>query len=152
MPASATPETVPVVAAVIERDGRFLVARRPAHKRHGDLWEFPGGKVEPGESWAAAAARELAEELGLTLVALGGTLHEQVDPGSPYRIHFIEAAVAGEPAPTEHSDVGWYTLDELAALSLAPTDAACVRALQRAATRQPSSTTERSHFRRPRGT
>jgi 8-oxo-dGTP pyrophosphatase MutT (NUDIX family) len=49
-----------VVAAVIERDGRLLVCQRPAHKRHGGLWEFPGGKCDPGESDAEAARRELS--------------------------------------------------------------------------------------------
>ena len=54
-----------VLATVIRRDGRLLVCQRPSHKRHGGLWEFPGGKVEPGESDLAASRRELAEELGV---------------------------------------------------------------------------------------
>ena len=57
---------VEVVAAVIERpDGRFLLAQRPAGKVYAGYWEFPGGKVEPGEALAAAIARELHEELGI---------------------------------------------------------------------------------------
>ena len=50
------------MAAVIERDGKLLVCRRPGHKRHGGLWEFPGGKLEPGETIVDAARRELDEE------------------------------------------------------------------------------------------
>ncbi|HSG49130.1 MAG TPA: NUDIX domain-containing protein, partial [Longimicrobiales bacterium] len=56
-------EAIPVIAAVIHRDGRYLVGRRPDDKRHGGLWEFPGGKLDPGESWLEAARRELSEEL-----------------------------------------------------------------------------------------
>ena len=56
--------TVPVVCAVIIRDGRVLIAQRPAHKHLALKWEFPGGKVEPGESAEAAIVREIREELG----------------------------------------------------------------------------------------
>ena len=66
---------VRVVAAVIERasdeGARLLVCRRPAHKRHGGLWEFPGGKVEAGEDLLHAARRELAEELALETETAG---------------------------------------------------------------------------------
>ena len=54
-----------VVAAVIERDGRILIGQRKAGGRHGLKWEFPGGKVEPGEEPREALARELREELGI---------------------------------------------------------------------------------------
>ncbi|WP_267387106.1 (deoxy)nucleoside triphosphate pyrophosphohydrolase [Sphingomonas sp. GC_Shp_3] len=56
-----------VAAALIEADGRVLMQRRPAGKAHAGLWEFPGGKVEPGEAPEAALARELREELGITV-------------------------------------------------------------------------------------
>ena len=119
-------EAIPVVAVVIERDGRFLVGRRPEHKRHGGLWEFPGGKLDPGESWMQAAARELDEELGLTLVRLGSPLFEMRDPLSPFVIRFVEAEVDGEPEAREHSELGWFDLYELEAMPLAPSDAAFV--------------------------
>src|SRR5690606_20769929 len=69
--AQATHCTIRVLAAVIRRDGRWLVCRRPAHKRHGGLWEFPGGKLEPGESLLEAATRELEEELAVRVTGVG---------------------------------------------------------------------------------
>ena len=116
-----------VVAAVVEREGRYLVGRRPAHKRHGDLWEFPGGKLDAGESMAEAAARELAEELGVHVVAVEETLFEAHDAGSPFVIHFVATRIAGDPKPLEHSEIGWFTPAQLAALDLAPSDARFVQ-------------------------
>ena len=62
------PHVVEVVAAVIERDGRILIGQRKPSGRHALKWEFPGGKVEPGEDSRAALARELQEELGIDAV------------------------------------------------------------------------------------
>lgn len=118
---------IAVVAAVIRRDGRYLLGRRPAHKRHGGLWEFPGGKLDRGEDLAAAARRELDEELGLELVDAGVTLAEVSDPGSPFVIHFVQVTVQGALTPTEHDEVGWFTPGELGAMPLAPSDARFVR-------------------------
>lgn len=114
---------VPVVACVMRRDGLYLLGRRPDHKRHGGLWEFPGGKVHEGESRLAAATRELAEELELEVVALGALLHSVRDPGAPYVIEFVEVEVRGTPTAHEHSQVGWFALTELSDLALAPADA-----------------------------
>ena len=115
--------SIPVVAAVIEREGRYLLGRRPAHKRHGDLWEFPGGKMEEGEDYLSAARRELREELGLTAQAVGKELFRAADDGSPFVIHFVEVEADGTPAPLEHSEVGWFTVEQLITLPLAPSDA-----------------------------
>jgi len=60
-----------VLASVIERDQKLLVCRRPVHKRHGGLWEFPGGKVQKGESDLEAARRELREELAVEVTGVG---------------------------------------------------------------------------------
>ncbi len=128
------PEPVPVVAAVVLRHGRYFVGRRPDHKRHGGLWEFPGGKLDPGETWRDAAARELDEELGLQLVRLGSTLFEVRDPNSVFVIRFVEAEVAGTAVPREHSAVGWFTPVELSTMPLAPSDAAFVATVLNAAT------------------
>jgi len=112
---------------MIWRDGRYLVCRRPTHKRHGGLWEFPGGKYEPGESHLDAARRELAEELALVADAVGEVLFTRHDPGSPFVIQFIEVTASGEPVALEHSELRWATLAELRELELAPSDAEFVR-------------------------
>ncbi len=128
-----TPDApIRVVAAVVRRGERYLVCRRPAHKRHGGLWEFPGGKCEPGESDAEAVARELAEELGLTGTAVGEELFAIRDPGSPFLIAFLVTEAEGEPVCHEHEAVAWGTPDELARLPLAPSDARFVQHLQHA--------------------
>lgn len=121
---------IPVIAAVIQRGGRYLVGRRPGDKRHGGLWEFPGGKADPGESWLEAARRELGEELGMDATKVGDLLLSVGDEGSRYVIHFLEVHASGDPFPTEHTAVGWYTPDELADLPLAPADARFVRSLR----------------------
>jgi mutator protein MutT len=119
-----------VVAAVIVREGRYLMGRRPEHKRHGGLWEFPGGKVHDGESREDAVGRELHEELGLTTRTVGARLWWEADEGSPFVIHFLETEVEGTPEAREHSQVGWFTPDEMAALPLAPGDARFVSRLR----------------------
>jgi 8-oxo-dGTP diphosphatase len=124
-----------VVAAVIRRQGRFLLGRRPQGKRHAGLWEFPGGKVRPGEDWLGASRRELAEELGMSAVSAGAVLHEAIDPDSPYVIHFVEVEATGEPTPVEHSEVGWFGADEVAAMELAPADDLFWRTLTKKASR-----------------
>lgn len=120
---------VRVLAAVLARGPHLLVARRPAHKRHGGLWEFPGGKVEPGETDAQALARELAEELALRDVVAGPILFERHDDGSPFEIIFVAVTAEGDPRPLEHDALAWATPAELAAYPLAPSDAAFVRHL-----------------------
>jgi len=112
-----------VVAAVLRRDGRLLVCRRPAEKRHGGLWEFPGGKVLEGESRGDAVRRELHEELGLDTTSVGSVVYSASDDGSPFVIEFVEATAEGTPVLHEHSESGWFTPDELRRLPLAPADA-----------------------------
>lgn len=129
MTGEADGRQVRVLAAVLARDGRLLVGRRPAHKRHGGRWEFPGGKVEPGESDAEALARELREELALGHARLGAERFALRDPDSPYLIVFVDAEAEGEPQPLEHDVLAWATPAELAAYDLAPSDAAFVRHL-----------------------
>jgi 8-oxo-dGTP diphosphatase len=111
-----------VIAAVITRGDRLLVCQRPLHKRYGGLWEFPGGKCEPGESIAAAAQRELHEELGVQVIKVG---HEEIalaDPGSSYLIIFIPVHISGEPVCNEHMALRWANPSELQDLPLAPSD------------------------------
>ena len=120
-------DLVKVAAAVVEREGRYLVARRAAAARHGGLWEFPGGKLHPGEPLAEAVARELAEELGVTVQSVGRVQFRARDPGSRYLILFVEVQVEGEPVALEHEAVAWVGPADLRELDLAPSDARFVR-------------------------
>jgi mutator protein MutT len=114
--------SVRVLAAVIRHDDRYLVCRRPAHKRHGGLWEFPGGKIDDGESLLDAARRELAEELSIDVTHVGATLVERRDSGSQFVILFVEVAIHGEPVALEHDEICWLPRDEILRLDLAPAD------------------------------
>ncbi len=111
-----------VLAAVIARGDRYLVCRRPAQKRHGGLWEFPGGKLEPGEDDAEAARRELREELGVQVSSVGEEAFAVHDEGSPFLIAFVPVEIEGEPTCLEHSALAWATPAELLAYALAPSD------------------------------
>jgi mutator protein MutT len=115
------------VAAVLRRGTAYLLGRRPEHKRHGGLWEFPGGKIHAGEDDLAAARRELAEELGLRVTAIGGILYIAADPGSAFEIRFVEVYAEGEPEAMEHSEIRWADAAELLRMELAPADARFVR-------------------------
>jgi 8-oxo-dGTP diphosphatase len=121
------PRSVFVVAAVIQRDDRFLLGLRPRRKRHGGMWEFPGGKVEAGEDVETALRRELREELSLELMHCGKTLFAARDPGSPFMIRFVEVTVSGDPETIEHERLEWLGTRELLDFPLAPTDARFVR-------------------------
>ena len=99
-----------VVAAVMERDGRILVCRRRADQPHPLKWEFPGGKVEPGESAEAALVRELGEELGITAV-LGTELerYQYCYPAKPpiLLIFFAVAEFRGELENRVFEEIRW---------------------------------------------
>lgn len=118
--------TVRVVAAVVRRHGRYLLGRRPVEKRHGGLWEFPGGKLDPGESLLEAARRELAEELALAVAGIGELLLSVADGRSGFVIEFVEVHGEGEPVALEHEALGWFDPEEMRAMALAPADAAFV--------------------------
>ena len=104
---------VAVVGAAIMRDGRVLAARRTAPPEVAGGWEFPGGKVEAGESREEALVREVGEELGCT-IAVTGWLPGEVPIGERYVLTVALAElVAGEPEPREHDAVRWLGPDEL---------------------------------------
>lgn len=114
---------VRVLAAVIRANGRYLLCRRPRHKRHGGYWEFPGGKLEAGETLLAAAQRELKEELGIEVTGVSEPLLSRRDEGSQFVIEFVAVDVQGTPHPLEHEELRWVEPKEGKALQLAPADA-----------------------------
>jgi 8-oxo-dGTP diphosphatase len=120
------PTPVEVVCAVIRRGGRVLIARRPAGKRLAGLWEFPGGKLEPGESTEAALHRELSEELGCRVTGLQAgpeVLHAY--PWCTVRMFAFACTLAADsppPVALEHTDLAWVAPADLAGCELAPAD------------------------------
>jgi len=121
----AEPPHYTVVCALIERGGRVLAAQRPAGKTQAMLWEFPGGKLEPGESPEAALAREIREELQVE-VRVGARLPDSVHNYGRFAITLIpflaQVPAGAEPEPAEHAALHWCTRAELRALSWAPAD------------------------------
>lgn len=115
-------EIIRVVAAVIARGDRLLVCQRSHQKRYGGLWEFPGGKCGPNESIAAAACRELREELGVRVIEVGEEEMSIPDPGSAFLIVFTPVRITGEPTCNEHIAMLWAEPSELRNLPLAPSD------------------------------
>ena len=111
-----------VLAAVISEGCRYLVGQRPSHKRHGSLWEFPGRKIEPGESDLEAARRELREELGVEVKTVLPALFVSQDGNSDFVIEFVPTVIAGQPQPIEHDALTWATESELTTMDLAPSD------------------------------
>lgn len=125
------PKQLHVVAAAIVRDGRVLAAQRSATMSLPNLWEFPGGKIEPGESPRVALVRELHEELGCT-VSVGASVVEtrhEYDFATIVLATYYASIEAGEPAPTEHADVRWCTAPELRSLDWAAADLPAVVAV-----------------------
>jgi 8-oxo-dGTP diphosphatase len=86
------------------------------------MWEFPGGKIEEGESDFDATSRELAEELGVTVISVSSPRFTVADPGSHFVIEFMPVEIDGSPRCIEHSEIRWVSLSELPHLDLAPSD------------------------------
>jgi len=118
-----------VIAAVIQRNDQYLLCQRPIHKRHGALWEFPGGKVHDGETDFGAISRELAEELAVRVTHVGETRFSDRDPGSDFVIEFLDVEIEEEPVCHEHDALQWISLGDALELPLAPSDRAFVDSL-----------------------
>lgn len=115
---------VEVVAALIWDGDRFLICRRPAHKARGLLWEFVGGKVEPGETKQAALVRECREELAVEL-AVGEIFMDVVHAYPDLTVHltlFHASIAAGTPRLLEHCDLRWITPEEIPEYEFCPAD------------------------------
>jgi 8-oxo-dGTP diphosphatase len=130
---TSSPLLLVVAAALIDSAGRVLVQQRPEGRGMAGLWEFPGGKVEPGETPEAALVRELAEELGIT-----------VDPGDCRPLAFASAGLdrahlllllytierwQGAPAALEAAGMAWHRPAALRTLAMPPADVPLVDAL-----------------------
>jgi 8-oxo-dGTP diphosphatase len=121
-----------VVAAVIEHDGRVLIARRPEHVHQGGKWEFPGGKVEPVESPLEALGRELREELGIEVSAAQPLItiaHNYPDKHVLLDVWRV-SAFEGKPYGVEGQEVRWVPHSELSAYEFPAANAAIVTAAQ----------------------
>lgn len=127
MPQKAKPQEprrLKVLAAVIRKDGRILIARRKSTDRFGGQWEFPGGKLEPGETPEAGLKRELAEEFGIEAGIgrfLGSVKSESV--GYAIELDAYEAVhLAGEFELREHDEIRWVTPSKLSDYDLTEPD------------------------------
>ncbi len=123
---------IEVVAAVIERGGRILIARRPRASHLAGLWEFPGGKPKPGETPQEALRREITEELGAAVTV--GELLETVEwayPDKRVRLSFYRCAIEGEPRPLEGQEIAWVMPAELDRYQFPPADASLIGRLSR---------------------
>ena len=120
-----------VTAAVIVRDGRVLVTRRAPGERYAGRWEFPGGKVEPGESPEAGLARELFEELALEAQVCKHLLDVPLDSGhDPVVLRFYEACIlSGIPSLRVHDRLDWAEITDLPGYDFLPADMAMVSML-----------------------
>lgn len=115
---------VEVVAALIWRDGKFMICQRPEHKSRGLLWEFVGGKVEAGETKADALVRECREELDVTL-SVGDVFMDVVHEYPDITVHltlFCATVSEGEPKKLEHNDIQWITPAEISDYEFCPAD------------------------------
>lgn len=121
-----------VVAALIWEGERFLICRRPPHKARGLLWEFAGGKVEPGETKEEALIRECREELAVTLT-VGDVFMEVTHRYPDLTVHLtlFHATVAeGTPQKLEHVDLRFITPDEISTYEFCPADEEILKALR----------------------
>lgn len=129
-PSRAPGALIPVVGAVAQRGDRVFLARRPPGGRHGGLWEFPGGKVEPGERDEEALARELLEELDVPC-EVGPLLAVGEDGVVQLRCYAV--TLRGDPRPPAGQETAWWPLGALLTLDTPPADQPAIRALARGA-------------------
>ena len=121
-----------VVAALIWDENRFLACQRPAHKARGLLWEFVGGKVEPGETREQALIRECQEELAITVAVQDVFMEvDHVYPDLTVHLTLFNTFIAeGTPQKIEHNDLRWITVEEIDEYEFCPADEEILRRLK----------------------
>ena len=115
---------VEVVAALVWEGDKFMICQRPANKARALLWEFVGGKVEPGETKEQALIRECQEELAVTL-SVGNVFMDVVHEYPDITVHltlFYATIFEGEPQKLEHNDIKWITPNEIPNYTFCPAD------------------------------
>lgn len=125
------PRVIVVLAAVVERAGHFLVTRRPDGTHLAGLWEFPGGKCEPGETHEACLRRELVEELGVEAevgAEVLSTEHAYAD--RVVRLHFRACRIVGDPVPCLGQEIRWVARVDLGTLPFPEADAELIDRLR----------------------
>lgn len=125
-----TAARIVVTAAVVRRDGAYLVTRRPRGEHLEGCWEFPGGKCEPGETHEDCLRREIEEELGVGL-RVGRKIFEvsHAYPDRTVELHFFDCDLDGEPLPLLGQEMRWVYGDQLPALEFPPADAELIEML-----------------------
>ncbi len=124
---------VEVVAALLWKNGKFMICKRPPHKARGLLWEFVGGKVENGETREEALIRECREELDVT-VDVGELFFEVVHEYPDITVHlsvFLAWIAEGEPKMLEHVAIGWITPEEIPDYEFCPADESILAEIRR---------------------
>ncbi len=121
-----------VAAGLVFRNGRLLITQRPAGSHLAGMWEFPGGKLQQGESWELALRRELQEELGF--LASVGPLYQEITHAYPektvrLRFHLCQVS-SGEPTPIECADLAWVDRAQLGGFPFPPADVQLLARLQ----------------------
>ena len=124
---------IEVVAALIWKQDRFLICQRPENKARGLLWEFVGGKVEPGETKEEALLRECREELDISLTV--GPMFTEVTheyPDITVHLTLFHAGIkAGEPKLLEHKALAWIRADEIDSYDFCPADETILKKIRR---------------------
>ena len=121
-----------VVAALIWDRNKFMICQRPAHKARALLWEFVGGKVEPGETKEQALIRECQEELAVTL-SVGSVFMDVVHEYQDITVHltlFNATISKGIPQKLEHNDIQWITVEEIDSYNFCPADEEILEAIK----------------------
>lgn len=124
---------IEVVGAVLVKDDRIFAAKRGSGKSMAGLWEFPGGKIEPGETPEQALKRELMEELSIEVDVQDRIVTSQHDTGSTVinLSTYYCKLISGAPTPSEHQEIRWVPRAELHTLDWAPADIETVQRVQK---------------------